>query len=469
MIAHINSSCKRVLPVYPAAFFFLIALGCGVNDHVHEIRLSSPGNNVLIVKAELRSSQPTTAYLQYWKKDDPATVVTTAVSERDTLHVLGLTRLSPETNYEYRVATKQGNAESFTGTYGFRTGSLPLWLREPFLVMNPRPENIPPDFQKGLVMFYKREEPGIIYFVNVKGEVEWYHTIDNTGFKVAHYTPQQTVLAILGDASYATNYGNQIMEISATGDTLLHLTKGEKDFQHTLHHEIRTTPQNHILAITSIEKVFDLTSIGGQKQDTVKGDGIIVLNREGKRIWEWSVFDVMNPLDDKNILKEKDDWLHANSLSYAPDGNYLLSFYNTGQVWKIDAVSGKLIWRFGNGGDFASDDLFPEQCHAAHYDKDGHLMLFDNGNSRRISHVYTYALDETGKTAKLKEDIALPQTAFSERMGSAYRVNDTAVLVCASKRNTIILSKTDGTYLWMMNTKGIGPYRAAFIPFESLP
>jgi arylsulfate sulfotransferase len=39
---------------------------------------------------------------------------------------------------------------------------------------------------------------------------------------------------------------------------------------------------------------MDLTSVGGTAKDTVKSDGILVLDRKGKKVWSWSVFDVLD-------------------------------------------------------------------------------------------------------------------------------------------------------------------------------
>ena len=58
---------------------------------------------------------------------------------------------------------------------------------------------------------------------------------------------------------------------------------------------------------------MDLSSIGGGKKDTV--NGILIMDRNGKKLWQWSVFDTMTPFDDPHLLKDKKDWMHANSLN----------------------------------------------------------------------------------------------------------------------------------------------------------
>jgi hypothetical protein len=60
----------------------------------------------------------------------------------------------------------------------------------------------------------------------------------------------------------------------------------------------------------------------------VHGDGIIVLDRNGRTKWKWTTFDVLDPLKDTDIIKNKNDWMHANSISFDRDRNYLISFLN---------------------------------------------------------------------------------------------------------------------------------------------
>jgi arylsulfate sulfotransferase len=56
---------------------------------------------------------------------------------------------------------------------------------------------------------------------------------------------------------------------------------------------------------------------------------------------------------------------------------------------------------------------------------------------------------------------------FNGRMGSAYMINDTAVLVCCSKRHIMVLADRKGTLLWTMET-AMPSYRAEFIKGHEL-
>lgn len=103
-------------------------------------------------------------------------------------------------------------------------------------------------------------------------------------------------------------------------------------------------------------------------------------------------------MKDPHILKTKKDWVHANSLNYDLDSNFIISFYNLGQIWKVDAHTGKVIWKVGKGGTIKlPDDCYFDQSHDAHLNDHGSLMFFDNGVDKRQSEVFALKLNEKEK------------------------------------------------------------------------
>jgi hypothetical protein len=324
---------------------------------------------------------------------------------------------------------------------------------------------LPDAFKRGSMLVYKRETPGYINIIRNDGILRWYHLFRHTGVKVAHYTKHGTILCILATMDYPTSYGNEILELSLAGDTVFHLKKGEGDFQQTIHHEILRNPADQYVTLCSKDSIMDLSAVGGKPRDTVKGDGILVLDRRGRKVWGWSVFGVLDPLKEKNIAKDAKDWMHANILFIDEDGNYLVSFYNNGQIWKINAVTGTVIWKLGRGGDFPvpAGAVF-DQGHAVHINAQHRLMLFDNGASRQRSQVLAFDVDESGRKISLDWRVQLPKGTFTDRMGSAYTVDDSTVLVCVSKQNNVFLMDKKGSILWRMTCANT-PYRVEFIPY----
>jgi outer membrane protein assembly factor BamB len=328
---------------------------------------------------------------------------------------------------------------------------------------------LPPVFQKGYIMVYQRQEPGAIVLLSTKGEIMWSYQSSIVGFKVVRFTKKHSLLCITGTKENQAGYGNAILELSLKGDTLLHLTKGQKDFQQAIHHEILLNAKDQVVTLCREERIVDLRSKGGLAKDTVYGDGILVLDRLGRRVWKWTVFDKLDPLSDDEIMAHKKDWMHANSIAIDKDGNYLISFYNNGQIWNINAVNGNVNWKFGRHGDFEIPpySLF-DQAHAVHINKKGWLMFFDNGANKKQSRSLAFELDKSSKKATPMIHAWLPPALYTDRMGSSYLINDTSLLVCASRHKTVALTNLDGTFLWQLKTNRITSYRAEFIPREML-
>ncbi|HVI45879.1 MAG TPA: aryl-sulfate sulfotransferase [Chitinophaga sp.] len=464
-----NKIQHRLPLISMAAALLLIIQACSRNGgSITEIILAPQGQNALKVKVGVHCTDTLDAVVEYWLKGREQSRFTTPVSAHQRNHSIVLTNLQPASNYEYRILTGHGKNLAHSKVYDFKTQDLPIWMKDNFRVMCPDSNQVPASFRAGYVMVSRRDDPGVLMLINAKGDIVWYHQVNGSGFKVANFTDHNTFLTLLGGPAYETSYGDEIMEISLTGDTLLDLKKGQQDFKQTIHHEILLNPANQLVTLCVEERIYDLSSKGGRKQDTVKGDGILVLDRRGKQVWKWTVFDVLNPLDDKNILKDKQDWMHANCIAFDKDGNYLVSFYNNGQIWKIDTHTGKRLWTLGKGGDFKMPVSAQfDQAHGIHINQPGHLMFFDNGVSKKISRTLSFKLDENQKQVQVMIDSKLPPENYNERMGSSYLVNDSVLLQCATKRNTVILTNTDGRFLWLLRT-AMTSYRATFIPAEKV-
>jgi arylsulfate sulfotransferase len=450
----------------------VVLAGCGGGKlRVQEIRVGLHNNNELKVQIAVVTSSPADVYAEYWTGKDSGKVNwLSTISRNAEKHSLVLCNILPETNYSYHIITVKNGEKIVSKTYSFHSNALPMFLQEEFKADSAKASGkLPAEFSDGLMLINKRFAPGIAYLVDKKGRIRWYHMIDGTlGFKVVHFTKDHTILSILGGNDEPTSYGHEILEVNLLGDTILHLKKGQNDFRQTIHHEILKNDKDQLVTLYVDKKVMDLRRIGGGKTDTVSADGIMVMDKTGKKLWGWSVFDAMDPMKDPGLLKTRKDWMHANSLNYDKDGNFIISFYNNGQIWKINANTGQVIWKFGKGGTIARPAACDfTQAHAVHINPEGNLMFFDNGVEKHQSGVFALSLDENNRTSKIDMHIKLPQEVFNGRMGSAYMLNDTSVLVCCSKRHIVVLTNKKGNLLWTMET-AMPSYRAEFIRGQQL-
>ncbi|SEN40046.1 Arylsulfotransferase (ASST) [Mucilaginibacter gossypiicola] len=459
---------KDWFKVLAAGLLVSIICGCSGGNLIKEIHIGLYNNNELKIKLDVMTSKPVDLYAEYWIEGKLPVKYRSTTTGNGTSYKLVLCNILPDTTYSYHIVTVDGGDTVVSKPHTFKSHQLPLFLQEQFNAKVAAKATLPAQFNDGLMLINKRYAPGVAFLVDAKGQIRWYHMIDRLGFKVINFTKDKTLLSILGRNDEPTSYGSEILEINMLGDTLLHLTKGQGDFKQTIHHEILKNDKGQLVTIFVDKKIMDLTSVGGDKQDTVNGDGIMVMDKTGKQLYKWSVFDVMDPLKDPKILKTKKDWMHANSLNYDVDGNYLMSFYNNGQIWKIDAHNGKVIYKFGKGGTIAMPaDCNFTQAHAAHINKQGNLMFFDNGVEKHQSGVYAMKIDEKNQTSTIAMHIKLPKEIFNGRMGSAYMINDTTTLVCCSKRHIVVLANDKGVLQWTMETS-VPTYRAGFIKYEQL-
>lgn len=463
-----GSRCLKGIALLFSTVFFA---GCTNTDKnlISEIKTGLHNNNELKIQLDVSTILPTDVYAEYWPDSLGVNKkIASVVSKNNTSHSLVLCNIFPKTNYSYRIITLKNGVKDISKTYTFASPSLPMFLQDQFKSNSTYPQQLPAAFKNGFMLFSKRETPGTAYIIDYNGNLRWYHMIDGTGFKVSHFTKDKTIISILGKNDEPTSYGSEILEINLSGDTVLHLKKGQGDFTQTIHHEIIKNNNDDILTLFVDEKIMDLSSIGGNKKDTVKGDGILIMDKDAKKIWKWSVFDVIDPFDDPHLLKDKNDWMHANSLNFDKDGNYIISFYNIGQIWKVDAHSGKVLWKLGKGGTISipPGEGFSES-HAVHINPEGNLMFFDNGVEKRRSEVFALQIDDEMKTAKVNLHFKLPVDVYNERMGSAYMINDTSILCCCSKKHITVLANRNGVLLWTLQTQ-IPPYRVEFLKSEQV-
>ncbi|MHC0440757.1 aryl-sulfate sulfotransferase [Flavobacterium sp. 3-210] len=462
---------KKIVLKWSFILVLLVFAGCSKNqgNGITNINIGTHSNNELKIQIDVTTKDNVQVYAEYWSdKDGIKNKTTSPISKAGLEHSLVLCNISPETNYNYQLVTIQNGEKKPSKIYTFKSRKLPEWLQKQFKANCPKPELLPQNFKKGFMLLAKRETPGTAYIVDYKGNLRWYHTVEGTGFKVAHFTKDQTILSILGTNDEPTSYGSEILEINLQGDTLTHIKKGQGDFKQTIHHEILKKSANELVTITVDQKIIDLTSIGGKKQDTINSDGILIMDKKGKQLWKWSVFDDLDPFKDNDLLKNKKDWTHANSLNYDTDGNFLISFYNNGQIWKVDSKTGKVIWKLGKDGTMkmAPDTNF-SQAHAAHIDQEGSLLFFDNGVDKKQSSVFALKVNEKDNSVNLDFQIKLPKDIYNDRMGSAYMINKDLFLVCCSKRHITVLTNKKGVLLWALESE-IPPYRTQFIEEEKM-
>ncbi|WP_166670790.1 aryl-sulfate sulfotransferase [Olivibacter sp. XZL3] len=454
------------------------------------IQLSSPDNSAIKEDIRIQLNKPATVYVEYWAGKDGKHYLT-PVRQAATEHLINLLLLEAETDYHYRIVLDR-LVPIKSKTMHFQTRKQSPWMVHDWIK-----ENHPHDagaLGEGLTMLCYREFPGYIAMVDGKGVIKWYWQEEKMGVRIASLTPRGTVLALLapvGKDEFAkpqenkpfvksglgyslrtgkTGFmgGTELVEIDLTGYVRWRLNTDKLGM--IVHHDLRMDQSNHIVAVVR-DYILDERK-QGIPRDTLWGDGVVVMDTTGKVLKKWSAWDQWDTAKDVRLDSLKHDRFHINTISFDKDSNYIVSSPIENQVWKIDAQTGKTLWRLGKGGDFQmnASDYFYFQ-HAPHINQEGDLMLFDNGDfsprdsstTNKVSRALSFTLNTEEKTATKKLDVPLPNKQYTARMGSAYLLPNGNILQTSSKTGSVLISDKLGKVLWELNTYFI-PYRAEYVP-----
>ncbi|OOQ59512.1 aryl-sulfate sulfotransferase [Mucilaginibacter pedocola] len=422
---------------------------------IKTVQLVNLPANRLRFRVVVTTNKKATVYLKYWSRGAKDTLYSDA--SRDSLHhTLNVTNTVAKTDYTFEVFAQQGKDTVSSNRYHFETK--PIYQATPYFDLISMDPSIEKEMKGKYFLTQILTQPGSMVIINHKGDIVWYEPFSK-GVKVTNWTPYHTVLSIVGAEKIPSSGGDEIIETALSGKTVRHLKLGKDGMDKMVHHEVRYDKDGNLYALTFDKKVFDLTKAKGLARDTVHGDGIVVFDKANRKIWEWSMLDHLDPLDDPLILKHKKDWVHANSLFKDTDGNFLISYRDLNQVWKVEYKTGKVLWKLGAGGDFPlkPNELFYSQ-HAVHFNAAHNLVMLDNGTKTGISREITFKVDEANKKAEALSIIALPKEYYTTAKGNAYEFAGDKMLFCLTDPRNFLVTDKAGKVLWKVAVGG-DPYR----------
>lgn len=398
-----------------------------------EVANTAVSANTARIGIELNGSSD--AYIRYWKEGETEVMISeTSLNKKK--HLISLFQLRENTPYRFEViVSSEGQPQkSSDEPYQFTTASIPEWVKDFY---NETDNQIKEDLP-GYYIFSSGSSPGCIYILDREGRIVWYRTSPNS-IKSFRMSSNNTLLTLEDENSTSFGDGNVILETTLAGDTLLYLKKGQKGFDKTIHHDLAINHKGNLVLITNELK-------GG-----LPGDGLIELDKTGQKIWEWSTFDVQEEIDPNIVVQP---WI--NSIFIDKDNNYILSLRALHQIWKVNSTTGKLMWKLGKGGNVKIDPQseFLYQ-HFAYRNKDGDMMLFDNGSAERpFTRVLSFDLNEQTLEAKSRISIKLPENYYSPIMGSASLLPDHHLLATSATNGAIVKMDQSGRVIWKLKANG---------------
>jgi hypothetical protein len=207
-------------------------------------------------------------------------------------------------------------------------------------------------------------------------------------------------------------------------------------------HDLVITPHGTALALAYNPIEWNLGTVGGSFRGTV-ADGVIqeIDIETGIVIWEWHSLDHVGVNESYQPLPKRDavpwDYIHLNSVSLDNDGQVLLSARHTHAGYKVDRMSGDVIWRLnGKRSDYKmginSDFSYG---HDVQRQPDGTISLFDNSDrkgrvtGRTYSRALFLRLDDVAMTATLEREIIHPTEIFSASQANVQRLPSGNILI----------------------------------------
>lgn len=206
-------------------------------------------------------------------------------------------------------------------------------------------------------------------------------------------------------------------------------------------HEFILLPNGHSLLICSDGQFMDLSKIveDGKPEAMVIGYHFQELDSNKNVVFEWRCWDYLNIAESTydDLTYETVDFPHMNSIAVDYDGHYLISCRHLSQCFKINHLTGEIIWRLGgikNSFEFIndSDEFSFQHMFQPVPGKNNHYTLFDNGDDHETpkSRGVEFKLNLQEMTAEKVWDFAYTPNIFSCSCGSVQRLPNENSLIC---------------------------------------
>ena len=434
-------------------------------------------DNGQIVYVNVILSAPARAAVEY--ENEFAGKFRTALSETAAIeHAVPVVRLRADTAYQYAVAVEKpdGGEFAYRARGEFMTGALP-----------------------GVLATMRKETVGrssldlIMSDYRARFSEGWRQHIvmrDALGFAVWHYAvpvqaPLQAVRVQPGGVIYQLE-SCCVIEITPLGEVASEISIYYGADR--IHHDFLILEDGRILYLNMRDSTFAVSANGEIVEREVRIDEINALDPAvgvSERVWAPTDFwDITDPAQWGKTSPDRENWLHANSLSESPGGGYVVSLRDLNQVVSISPDFQTVRWRLGGPG---SDFDFPDPTdrftrqHVATELPNGNVLLFDNQarlpeeeGGGRYSRALELRLDFESKTAAKAWEFSPEPPIYSRIVSSAYRLDNGNTLVNfghsrdpAAIPIAIIEADAEGREVFRLETidpptaaaANLGPYR----------
>jgi outer membrane protein assembly factor BamB len=391
------------------------------------------------------------ARVVYWSPGEPRRT-TPFARARGTCRIAVL-GLRPEAVYSYAVESVRAGRTTLSDTVRASSGELPEFLRSMQLRISGRPS--------GGYVLTSVADTGRTSFVvafDSTGAVRWYREFP--GVLPAGETKQQPngdFTAFLGRTPGWMPFPGWYEEFRPSGEVVRTFMAPPPLF--TDNHELILTFRDTVFEAAHFFsyslRPMDLSRWGGPRDipvaehqlQRVLADGTVETVLDGWQHYTWA--DRIEP--PRDTLWDVD---HPNAITFDHDGNYIVSYRNMGEITKIDARTGRILWRFGgrnNQFTIRNDPLggFSAQ-HSVRVLANGDILLYDNGTRHTPpeTRAVEYRLDTGTMTADLVWQYRHSPPRYVPYTGSVQRLADGNTVIGYSNYGIVTEVDRQGRVVW---------------------
>src|SRR5713101_7705899 len=311
----------------------------------------------------------------------------------------------------------------------------------------------------GLTLFSPIEADGIVYLIDLAGEVVHTWKMPYPPGLYGYLTDKGTLFyngkipndTFLGKAPFK---GGAALEADWNGKVLWEVRHPNH------HHDGRLLKNGNVLLLCATELSNDVARKvqGGRPGTEEKGriwaDYLVEMTTDGRTVWEWRSWEHLDPAKDviTAVQDERSEWTHGNAVMELPDGNLLVSFRDISTIIRIERRTGQILWKMGApplSGQHAPIPL-----------PNGNILIFDNGPHRLDeSFAFSRVIEVNSRTSEIvwKYEEGIPSNFFSPRISNAQRLPNGNTLVNDGWFGRFFEVTSDGDVVWEYVNPYFGP------------
>lgn len=430
---------------------------------VSNVTVTSDPDNALRYPVLISTTADCEVSISYWPTADPSKLRTTrSMATAANSAEIVITFVKASTDYSFAVNI---NGQRSEGIYAFSTSTLPAGV--PTYNISVNEPGAPAD---GYLLQWQATKPGYITFCDMDGNVVWYEAFDQA-IRMAHYNPEQQKMCVLTGFRDGVNSKNfqrlcdKIITLDLEGHRDVQWIASDENVPYP-HHDIKFTPDGNLIMVCNFIKKYDLTQFDLGADTEVWGDGFTIITPKSEVLRTWNNFDELTPFNSNDVILEKGavkDFLHANSVNWDSDGNYYMTFNRLNQLWKIDASTGKVLYRVGPNGNVALDESgYASGLHAAEPLAPDKVLCYDNGSDRGYSRAVIYEIDPVAMSAKVTLSVQIPsEYSSTDRSNVQLIKNGTMLMFGNTLGRCDVFTDLTGKILKVVRRTGIS-YRSYY-------